>query len=217
MITKELNKKILAFFLSIVFTIIFLHITLSQVRVFGKHDSIFYMDSPISLANYYVTVVSFISGSLFLLFLATSKLQIKQKIIYIIFSLFLFALSLDEYIEIHEASIDIVKKYVSDTDIVGILELSWVMILLIPILAFVGFVIFSIFKEKNPIVKRLFILGVVFFALILVSEVIGVNSYSHSDLYFSLVTLEESSEMFCVTTFLYASLEKLLENITLKG
>lgn len=217
MITKELNKKILAFFLSIVFTIIFLHITLSQVRVFGKHDSIFYMDSPISLANYYVTVVSFISGSLFLLFLATSKLQIKQKIIYIIFSLFLFALSLDEYIEIHEASIDIVKKYVSDTDIVGILELSWVMILLIPILAFVGFVIFSIFKEKNPIVKRLFILGVVFFALILVSEVIGVNSYSHSDLYFSLVTLEESSEMFCVTAFLYAGLEKLLENVNLKS
>ncbi len=217
MISKELNKKILAFFLSIVFTIIFLHITLSQVRVFGKHDSIFYMDSPISLANHYVTVISFIAASIFLLFLTTSKLQIKEKIIYAIFSLFLFALSFDEYIEIHEASIDLVKKYFPDSDFASVLELSWVLVLLVPIIGFIVFVIFSTFKERNSTVRKLLITGIILFSLILISEVVGVNSYSHSNLYFSLVTIEESSEMLCVTIFLYAALEKLLESSNIKS
>lgn len=201
------NNKLTISLVTIVFAILLLHLNLHEVRILGRDQSIFYLDEEITLAAYFVTVVSAFVGVLFFLYLDKVKNKL-DKVIHLTVGLFLIFLSLDEFFSIHE----FVNGYIKENfDVIrnpdNFVSFSWIISLGIIIAITLVLLISLLILEKKRVVRLSYLFGILCFIGVLGIEVLGANSYGE-DSYIVYVGVEETLEMLGVTAFLNGILNK---------
>jgi RsiW-degrading membrane proteinase PrsW (M82 family) len=207
------EEMLFGIFFSLALIITVLHFLYHPVRVLGMNTSIFYMDEKITLAAYFTTVVSFLTGFLFMISslnipkVGGKEIKIKDRL-YTLLGIFFIVLSIDEYFEIHEFVNQMIKDTFSGNIIGNIANFSWVFPLIGIIIAI--FILFALIfiKEKDKNIKIPLFLGIVCFLFVLILEPIGGSTFGN-DIYVLFVGLEEGLEMLGGTFFLLSSLRRL--------
>lgn len=187
-------------------TIVALHLLYHPIRVLGMDTSIFYMDEKYTLAAYLTTITAFLIGFLNLTQVFPYQKTLKRRLINLSFGFFFLFLSFDEYFEVHEHANTLVKASLAsqETLFATLANLSWIFPLsLLILIAFGLFIAKIILVQKLP--RRLYILGSLAFALVLVFELLGSSTYGQN-IYLYYVAIEEGLEMVGTSLFLYGTL-----------
>lgn len=205
-----LNKISLAAFTTSLL-IIFAHFTLHPVKLFGMYTSLFYMDESFTLAALFTSVAAVVVGVLFVAYGAHQK-QLKPMLVNIAVGLFFIFFSLDEYFSIHEYIKEKVVEVFDVELVAGYVSFSWILPLLVFIVAAIALLVLLITGEKNRASKKAYVLGLISFMAVLVLEVLGANSYGLL-IYIAFVGLEEGLEMIGICFFLLGITQKVLLSV----
>jgi hypothetical protein len=184
-----------------------LHFAYHPVRVLGRSQSIYYLDEEITLAAYFITVISAFVGVIFLLNLKriNSKLD---RLINLAVGLFFIFISLDEFFSIHE----FVNGYIKENfnvikNLDSLMSFSWIISLGFLVVFALTLLISLLLRERNRIIKFSYLFGIFCFLGVLVVEILGANSFG-DDIYVFYVGVEETLEMLGVVAFLNGILNK---------
>lgn len=190
-------KKIILAVLIIDILIIILHL------IWGRQSVFFDLDSERNLPTVYSGLKLIAVGALSFIvyFIISDK---KSWLWYILGLMFVYA-GLDEMLELHERAAD----YVAQQELINLgwydnQVFYWPLIFAPLIIGFLIFLVYFIkyFFPRAAVSRNLFIGGLVCFVAVIFFEVTGGFLTHLPDVYFAMITLEESFEFFAVTMFL---------------
>ncbi len=176
--------------------------------LFGKEAPLLNLDGENTLPAIYSSLKLALVGSVaFIIFFIGKKkflYGMRESFLWVTFGLLFLYLSFDEFFSLHERTIEYLKPSF-------LLELGWFsnsvfywVLLFSPLIALtlMMFYVFmkSFFKEYN----KLFLLGVISFSMVIVLEFIG--GLLEGEIGYSVMTLEESFEIFGTSFFLVSLL-----------
>ena len=194
-------KKIILLVLIIDVLIILFHLA------WGRQSVFFDLDSERNLPTVYSGIKLIAVGALG--FFIYSLKSDKKSWLWFLFGLMFVYAGFDEMLELHERTANYIAGW-------GLAELGWYSnpvfywtLIFFPLI--IGFLIFLVyfikyFLSQTPVIRNFFIAGGLFFVAVIFLEVAGGFLTHRPDVYFVMVTLEESFEIFSVTMFLSGTL-----------
>lgn len=204
---RTYKKEINIFFICMLFAfcIVVFHLLFHSVRLLGMDTSIFYMDEKYTLASFFTTVIAFLVGYISLSCVYPNIKIMREKIIEFGYGVFFLLLAFDEYFEVHEYINTLIKGYLHQGELMGLLaNISWIFPLSVIVLCVFVLLFIKIFYSPMQI-KIPMIVGCCCVITVLIFELLGSITYGQH-IYVYFVAAEEGMEMMGVTWFLLASL-----------